>query len=78
MKEEHRHPGVLKWSNILSVAVALAGKGGGARFHSEEPTPMSWKLLLRQIWRGLCALASVFSIGRLFSGVLDMLDSLDP
>ncbi len=39
---------------------------------------MSWKLMLRRIWRGLCALASVFSVGRLFSGVLDMLDRLDP
>ncbi|SKC16307.1 Uncharacterised protein [Pseudomonas putida] len=39
---------------------------------------MSWKLMLCRIWRGLCALASVFSVGRLFSGVLDMLDRLDP
>lgn len=39
---------------------------------------MSWKLLLRHIWRGLRALASVFSIGRFFSGVLDMLDNVDP
>lgn len=39
---------------------------------------MRWKLMLRHIWRGLCALASVFSVGRMFSGVLDMLDRLDP
>lgn len=37
---------------------------------------MSWKLMFRRIWRGLWAFASVFSVGRLFSGVLDMLDHL--
>ncbi|WP_258197358.1 hypothetical protein [Pseudomonas fulva] len=38
---------------------------------------MSWKTSLRQVWRGLCVLASVFSVARLFSGILDMLDRLD-
>jgi len=31
----------------------------------------------RQVWRGLRAIAGAYSVGRLFSGVLDMLDRLD-
>lgn len=32
--------------------------------------------LVRLIWRGLCTLASLFSIGRMFASVFDMLDSI--
>lgn len=38
---------------------------------------MGISLSLRQVWRGLRAIASAYSVGRLFSGVLDMLDRLE-
>lgn len=38
---------------------------------------MGIALSLRQLWRGLRAIAGAYSVGRLFSGVLDMLDRLD-
>lgn len=38
---------------------------------------MGSKIPLRHVWRVLRVIASVFSAGRLFGGVLDMLDRLD-
>ncbi len=38
---------------------------------------MSWKIVLQRTWRALSVLASVFSIGRMFGGLLDMLDYFD-
>lgn len=38
---------------------------------------MDWKLVLRRSWRGLRVIVGVYNAGRLFSGVLDMLDLSD-
>lgn len=38
---------------------------------------MGMTLSLRQLWRGLREIAGAYSVGRLFSGLLDMLDQLD-
>ncbi len=38
---------------------------------------MDTLLLLRRTWRGLRVIAGVYNVGRLFSGVLDMLDLSD-
>lgn len=38
---------------------------------------MNRKSIFGRVWRGLSVLGSMFNAGRLFSGVLDMLDLVD-
>lgn len=56
---------------------AEPGEAVGVRFLHQEPSPMGLKLPLRYVWRALQVITGVLNAGRLFSGVLEMLDRLD-